>query len=123
MSKQAGVNRELWKAVERSNEDAVRLLLKGGGDPNYKSFHISYVCSFVMEEKYTRSYFFTYWYGLYLLQNTTLLMVASDKGCQSIVQLLLKSGARVNESNSVSEITSKNVYWKTRNFVQLFKFH
>ena len=42
------------------------------------------------------------------------MMVASDKGHQSIVQLLFKSSARVNETNEVGERTS-NVYWKSGN--------
>ena len=40
-----------------------------------------------------------------------MLMVASHTGHQSVVQLLLKSGARVDETDGVSERTSMNVYW------------
>ena len=49
------------------------------------------------------------------------MMEASDKGHQSIVQLLFKSRARVNETNEVSDRTSTNVYWKSGNFINYFK--
>ena len=45
-------------------------------------------------------------------------MVASDDGYKSIVQQLVKSGANINETDTVSERTSINVYWKTRNFIE-----
>ena len=45
-------------------------------------------------------------------------MVASHKGYKSIVQLLDKSGGNVNHTNDVSERTSPNVYWKTRNLIE-----
>ena len=73
--------------------------------------------------RYTCSSFFTYLYVPSSLQNTTLLTVASDKGYISILKLLHKSGASVNEKNEVSERPSMNAYWKARNsFIEHFHF-
>jgi ankyrin repeat protein len=70
------INQQLWEAVEEGNQRAVERLIKDKGDPNYKST-----------------------YGFIEREDTSLLMVAADRNCQSIVQLLLKHGARINDSN------------------------
>ena len=37
MAKQADLNQQLWRAVERGNEDTVRQLLNERLDPNYRN--------------------------------------------------------------------------------------
>ena len=49
-------------------------------------------------------------------------MRVSRRRYKSIVQLLVKSGENVNETDDVSERTSMNVYWKPRNFIENVSF-
>jgi hypothetical protein len=73
-------SKQLWTAVELGDEANVRRLLKkwrSRADPNYKSSFLG-------------------------RKDVSVLMVASAKGCKAIVQLLLESGANVNETDPVS---------------------
>ena len=117
---------KILEAVKKGDEDGVRRLLKKGGDPNYRSSYLCVeVCCFLMEELCKRDYVICSHIGMFIpspLQDVTVLMVASCKGHPGIVRLLLESSAGVNKTDQVSERTSMNVYWKTRNFTEHFKF-
>jgi ankyrin repeat protein len=70
-------NEKLWEAVKECNELAILPLMVEKIDPNYKKNYQG-------------------------LQDTSLLMLASSKGNQSIVQLLINREAEVNDANEVS---------------------
>jgi ankyrin repeat protein len=72
---------KLWTAIQDGDKTSIRKLLKKGIDPNSRS---------------------SYQY----IQNVSVLMVASHKGYKEIVQLLLESGAKIHQTDSVSAVQS-----------------